>query len=97
MNDFYLIKWTDGSVTMMNACDIMYLEIRLSELSKGDTKDCIIHKIIPDEDEEIIIDFVANNKDVKAKANPEWKIWGGKLKKIKLLSIKKYFDAMKKI
>jgi hypothetical protein len=97
MNDFYLIKWPDGSVTMMNACDIMYLEIRLSELSKGDTKDCIIHKIIPDEDEEIIIDFVANNNDVKAKANPEWKIWGGKLKKIKLLSIKKYFDAMKKI
>ena len=85
MNDFYLVKWTDGSVTMINASDLTYLEIRLSELSKGDPKDCIIHKIIPDDDEEIIIDFVANDNDVKAEANTEWKIWGGKLKKIKLV------------
>lgn len=83
MNDLYLAKWPDGSVTLVSASGSYDLFQKLD--SEDDPECCVIHKIIPDENDDVMINFTVKNNNIKSDGNLEWRDCGGKLKKIKLV------------
>ncbi len=82
MNDLYLAKWPDGSITLISASSVGDLILRLD--SEGNPECCVVRKIVADDTDNILINFNVKNKNVEIEPNLDWELCGGKLKKIKI-------------